>query len=90
MATISCHSNQSTYPIGTKTQLFVSAAYRFYMWNLVRIGFIALDRPDMTEKLLTGTLSLNTNKQIIALEEMSFENVDGRRMPSYTSNRRDF
>ena len=22
-------------------------------------------RPDMTEKLLTGTLSLNTNKQII-------------------------
>ena len=31
MATISCHSNQSSYPIGTKTQLIVPAAYRCYM-----------------------------------------------------------
>ena len=59
MATISCHSNQSSYPIGTKTQFFVPPAYRCYMWNLVRIGFMFS-------------------------EEMSFENVDGRRMPAYT------
>ena len=37
MATISFHSNHSTYLIGTKkTQLFVPPAYRCYMWNLVR------------------------------------------------------
>ena len=36
METISCHSNQSSYPIGTKkkTQLFVPPIYRFYMWNM--------------------------------------------------------
>ena len=39
MATISCHSNQSSYPIGTKkTLLFVPPAYRCYM---ARIGFMA-------------------------------------------------
>ena len=57
--TISFHSNQSSYPIGTKTQLFVPPASRCYTWNLVRIGFMAS-------------------------EEMSFENVDGHRMPAYT------
>ena len=31
MGTISCHSNQSSYPIGTKTQLFVPPTYRCYM-----------------------------------------------------------
>ena len=41
METISCHSNQSSYPIGTKTQLFVPPAYRCYMWNVERIGFTA-------------------------------------------------
>ena len=41
METISFHSNQSSYPIGTKTQLFVPPAYNCYMWNLVRIGFMA-------------------------------------------------
>ena len=41
MVTLSCHSNQSSYPIGIKTQLFVPLAYRYYMWNLVRIGFMA-------------------------------------------------
>ena len=65
MEALSFHSNQSSYPIGTKTQLFVPPAYRCYMWNLVRIG-------------------------VMASEEMSFENVDGRRMtdgrrmPAYT------
>ena len=56
METISFHSNQSSYPTGTKkkTQLFVPPAYRCYIWNLVRIGFMDSD-------------------------EMSFENVDGRR-----------
>ena len=53
MTTISFHSNQSSYPLGIKTQLLVPSAYRCYMWNLVRIG-------------------------LMALEEMSFGNVDGR------------
>ena len=34
MATISCHSNQSSYPIGTKTTLFVPPAYRCYTEDL--------------------------------------------------------
>ena len=41
METISFHSNQSSYPIGTKTQLFVPHIYRCYMWNMERIGFTA-------------------------------------------------
>ena len=41
MANISFDSNQSSYPIGTRTQLFVPLAYRCYLWNLVRIGFMA-------------------------------------------------
>ena len=41
MGTISCHSNQSSYPTGTKTQLFVPSTYRCYMCNLKRIGFTA-------------------------------------------------
>ena len=40
MATISCHSNQSSYSTGT-TILLVPPAYRCYMWNMVRIGFMA-------------------------------------------------
>ena len=47
----------SSYPTGTKIIIFVSPAYRCYMRNLVRIGFMASDG-------------------------MSFENVDGRRMPA--------
>ena len=31
MATVRCHSNQSSYPIGTKTILFVPPAYRSYV-----------------------------------------------------------
>ena len=38
MGTISCHSNQSSYPTGTKTQLFVPPTYRCYMCNMERIG----------------------------------------------------
>ena len=30
MATVSCHSNQHSYPVGTTTQLFVPTAYRRY------------------------------------------------------------
>ena len=41
MATISCHSNQSSYPIGTKTISFVPPTYRCYMRNMARIGFMA-------------------------------------------------
>ena len=33
METISFHSNQSSYPIGTKTQLFVPTIYRCCLWN---------------------------------------------------------
>ena len=38
---VSWHSNQSSFLIGTKTHLFLPPAYRCYMWNLVRIGFMA-------------------------------------------------
>ena len=47
--TISCHSNLSSYPIGKKKkkkkkkQLFVPLAYRCCMWNLIRIGCMALE-----------------------------------------------
>ena len=33
---MSCHSNQSSYPIGIK-----KCPYLCYMWKLVRIGFMA-------------------------------------------------
>ena len=43
MATVSYQSNQSSYPtvIKKKMPLFVPPTYRCYMWNLVRIGFMA-------------------------------------------------
>ena len=55
MGTISCHSNQSSYPTGIKNITFRSPyTYRCYMCNMERI-------------------------RLTASEEMSFENVDGRR-----------
>ena len=56
MGTISCHSNQSSYPTGIKNITFRSPYLRMVVCNMERIG-----------------LSVS--------EEMSFENVDGRRMP---------
>ena len=41
METIICHSNQSSYQIGIKTQLFVPLAYRCYIGNMEIIGFTA-------------------------------------------------
>ena len=41
MEIISCHSNQTSYPIGRKTQLFVPPIYRCYMWNMEIIGVMA-------------------------------------------------
>ena len=41
METISCHSNQSSYSIGTKNQLFILPIYRCYMWNMEKISFSA-------------------------------------------------
>ena len=41
VTTISCHSNQSSYPIGTKTILFVPPAYRCYICNMARVGSMA-------------------------------------------------
>ena len=41
MKTISFHSNQSSYPIGTKNTIICSPAHRCYMWNSVRFGFMA-------------------------------------------------
>ena len=41
METISCHSNHSSYPIGTKTILFLPPTYRCYVWNMARIIFMA-------------------------------------------------
>ena len=56
MGTISCHSNQSSYPTGIKNITFRPPTYRCYMCNMERI-------------------------RKTASEEMSFENVDGRRTP---------
>ena len=63
METISCHSNQSSYPIGTKKHNYLSPPpdlsppppdyLKCYMWNMERIGFTAS-------------------------EKKSIENVDGR------------
>ena len=40
METISCHSNQSSYPIGTKRNtIIVPPKYRCFTWNMERIGF---------------------------------------------------
>ena len=40
--TVRCHSNQSSYPIGTKkTILFIPSTYRCYVWNMARISFMA-------------------------------------------------
>ena len=54
MVTIYCHSNQGSYPIGTKqnTFIFVPPDYRCYMWNLVRIGFMLKRRCHL--KMLTN------------------------------------
>ena len=41
MATISCHSNQSSYPIGTKKQNNIIRSPYLYMWNMIRIGFMS-------------------------------------------------
>ena len=66
MTTVNHHSNQNSDPIKIRTPSFVPPAHRYYMRNLERIGFMAL-------------------------EEMPFEDVDGRRrrtdgqrMPAYT------
>ena len=54
MGTISCHSNQSSYPTGIKNITFRSPYLKMlYMCNMERI-------------------------LLMASEEMSFENVDGR------------
>ena len=44
MATLSYHSNQSSYPIETKTQLFIPPAYSCCIRNLVKIGFTASEK----------------------------------------------
>ena len=41
METVSCHSNQTSYPIGTKIILFIPPTYRCYVWNMARTGFMA-------------------------------------------------
>ena len=41
MENISCHSNQSSYPTGTKNTVIRVPNYRCYMWNMERIGFTA-------------------------------------------------
>ena len=40
MGTISCHSNQSSYPARTKNTIICSPTYRCYMCNMKRIGFM--------------------------------------------------
>ena len=39
METLSCHSNQSSYPIRTKNTIIRSLICRCYMWNIETIGF---------------------------------------------------
>ena len=41
MGTLSCHSNQRSYPTGIKTKNFVPPSYRCYMWKMERIGLTA-------------------------------------------------
>ena len=41
METISCHSNQSSYPTGIKKQLFVPPICRHYVGNMETIGHTA-------------------------------------------------
>ena len=41
MGTISCHSNQSSYPTGIKNITFRPPTHRCYMWNMVRIRLTA-------------------------------------------------
>ena len=71
MAT-SCHSNQSSYPIGTKTILFVPPANRCYMWNMARIGFMA------SEEMSFANVDDDNN------DDDGRTTTDGRRMPGYT------
>ena len=40
METISCHSNQRSYPIGTEN-IIICSTYRRFLWNMERIGFTA-------------------------------------------------
>ena len=41
METISCHSNQSSYPTGIKSITFVPPTCRCYVCNMERIGLTA-------------------------------------------------
>ena len=69
-ATISCHSNQSSYLIGTKKkkQLYsFPPSYRYYMWNMVRIGFMASEETSFEN-----------------VDDGRRRRTDGRRMPGYT------
>ena len=52
MGTLSCHSNQSSYPTGKKTLLFVPPSYRCYMWNMERIGLTASE--EMSFEIVDG------------------------------------
>ena len=71
METISCHSNQSSYPIGTKITIIrpPTPTYRCYMWNMETIGFTALE-----EKSFENVDRRRTDDG----------RTDGRRMPAYT------
>ena len=62
METISCHSNQSSYPIGTKkTILFVPPAYRCYMWNMARMSFTTSE--EMSFENVDGDDDWRTDEQ---------------------------
>ena len=41
MGTISCHSNQSSYPTGIKNITFLPPTYRCFVCNMERIGLTA-------------------------------------------------
>ena len=73
METISCHSNQSSYPIGQKTILFVPPTYRCYVWNMARISF-----------MVSEELSFENADEGQRQTEDGPMKTDGWRIPAYT------
>ena len=73
MATVSCHSNQSSYPFGLKkkTILFVPPAYRCYIRNMVRISSMASE--EMSSENVDGRTTTDGR-------------TEGRQMPGYTTS----
>ena len=66
MATISCHSNQSSYPIGTKTILFVPTAYTWQKFYSVtwKIQYFSENKQEPENSSISGKGRLNTKRML--------------------------